>query len=435
VWRNKMRRLLFLVLSLLALTLNGVKAQADEIRITVDTSVEVGEISPYVFGANHGPWAGVSVDMQDEAAAAGLTILRWPGGNWGDQNNVREQQIDFFMLEARNFNIIPMVHVRLEGGTPEQAAELVRYANIEKGYDIRFWQIGNEPTLFDDYNVERLNTEWRAIAEAMEAVDPTITLVGPDVHQYADSTEPSYLDEMRAWLRGFLEVNGDMVDYVSVHRYPFPLEFSGPATEISAMRENVPRWATLVEILRQDIRDAVGHDMPIAITEVNSHWTNSGGGIATPDSYYNAIWWSGVFSTLIRERVDMITFWTLSTSGSNGAYGILERYGPRPTYYTYQLFRDIGTMQVVSESSDDYITVLATRRDDGAITLIITNLYEEARSVTLDLSGMSISEVNEMRVLAPELLAETVDPTTYLDGTVLEMPAQSVIRLVITVDS
>lgn len=428
-----MRRIVLFLIGLLALTLMGLEAQAEDIQITIDLSQEVGEINPYVYGMGHGPWAAVSGAMQDEVVASGITFLRWPGGNWGDVNNISRPQLDFYMIEARNWNAEPSVHVRLEGGTPEQAAELVRYANIEKGYNIRYWAIGNEPTLFDGYTIERFSNEWREIAIAMEAVDPNIILIGPEVHQYADTYEASYLDDMRAWVRGFLEVNGDMVDIVSVHRYPFPIDMGGTLTTIAMARENVPSWKTLVEILRADIFDTLGRDLPIAITEVNSHWNNTSFGDATNDSHYNAIWWSGTLTTLIRERVDMVAYFILATVET--PYGIVSRYEPRPTYYTYQLFRDFGTMQVVSESSDEYLTVLAARREDGAITLIITNLYEEARSVSLDLSGTAISEVSEMRVLAPELLAETVDPSAYFDGTVLEMPAQSAIRMVISVDS
>jgi hypothetical protein len=430
-----MRRVALLLAGLIALTFMRVEAQADNVQVTIDPSQEVGEISPYVYGLGHGPWSGVSLQMREEAAETGTTFLRWPGGNWGDLNNITRPQIDLYVAEARGWNAEPSIHVRLENGTPDQAAEIVRYTNIEKGYNIRYWAIGNEPTLFDDYDVTRFSNEWREIAIAMEAVDPTILLIGPEVHQYADSYEPSYLDDMRAWVRGFLEINGDMVDIVSIHRYPFPLSMDGTLTTIAQMRENVPRWETLVEILRADIHDTLGRDLPIAITEVNSHWNNIAFSDTSPDSYYNAIWWSGTLSTLIRERVDIVAYFLLSNPQALGSFGILDRYNPRPTYYTYQLFRDFGSMQLVSESSDDYVTVVAARREDGAITLIITNLYEEARSVTLDLGGTAISEVNEMRVLAPELLAETVDPAAYFDGTVLEMPAQSAIRLVITVDS
>ncbi|HEU5102819.1 MAG TPA: hypothetical protein VFU22_27545 [Roseiflexaceae bacterium] len=41
-----------------------------------------------------------------------------------------------------------VVEVRLRGGTPEQAARSVRYANVQKRYGARFWEVGNEPDLY-----------------------------------------------------------------------------------------------------------------------------------------------------------------------------------------------------------------------------------------------------------------------------------------------
>lgn len=428
-----MQRLSF-VLLLIGLLAFASQGQAEPIEVAVDLSQELNEISPYVYGANYGPWALVSLQMAEEAAASGVTMLRFPGGRWGDTNNVRPEHIDLFMLQARNWGIEPSFTARLEGGTPEQAADLVRYTNIENDYNVRYWAIGNEPTLFDGYDPERFAREWREFALAMEAVDPNIILIGPEVHQYADSYEPSYLDEMRNWVRVFLEINGDMVDIVSIHRYPFPIDMAGDPVVISQARGNVPNWATLVEILRADIRETLGRDLPVAVTEVNTSWSNGGGGETTPDSYYAAIWWSGVLTTLINSEVDIVNFWNFSSTGGNGVFGILDRYNVRPTYYTYQLFREFGTTRLFTESSDEYITVLAARREDGAVTILLTNLYEEDKAVNLNFGEAAIS-VSEMRVLAPELLAETVDSSAYFDGATLNMPAQSAIRIVITVDS
>ena len=84
---------------------------------------------------------------------------------------------------------MPTVSVRLLDGSPETAAKLVRYANVDQGYGIEYWSIGNEPTLFEKqlretYDTERFNREWRAIAEAMKAADPSIRLMGPELHQW-----------------------------------------------------------------------------------------------------------------------------------------------------------------------------------------------------------------------------------------------------------
>ncbi len=422
---------LFWTLFTLALSSISVFAQSDSITVSVDASQEMGEISPYIFGINHGPWSEVSLQMTDAALELDFAFLRWPGGNWGDRYNITKPQIDLYMIQAENWGAEPSVHVRLEGGTPEQAADLVHYANIEKEYDIKYWYIGNEPNLFDDYTPERFNTEWREFALAMREVDPDIILIGPEVSQFPDTTENDPNMSMRdEWVADFLTMNADLVDIISVHRYPFPLSMAGDPTTIEQLRNNVPRWSTVVSNLRSIIEETVDQDFPIALTEVNSHWSNSGGSIASPDSYYNAIWWSGVLTTLIHEDVDIVTYFILSSVGANGPFGILDRYEPRPTYYTYMLYTEVGDTRLQSESSDTYITALATRRDDGATTLLLTNLYEEDKGVTLDLSSFADLELKDMRLLSPEIMAESVVADDYLSDNILSMPAQSVILLI-----
>lgn len=423
----------FSTLLLFALAVNYIQpvtAQDDAITVSVDATQELNPISPYVYGLNHGPWSEVSLQMQEPAQDLFFTFLRWPGGEWGDDFNVTEYQLDLYMRQSEIWGAEPSIHLRMDGGTPEQAAEVVHYMNVENDYDVQYWYIGNEPNLYDDYDNVRFNEEWRAIAEAILEVDPDITLVGPEVSQFPDTTDASdYNAPMNdVWLREFLEYNGDLVDIVSVHRYPFPL--GQEITTIPQMRENVPRWQTLTQNIRDTISDVVGEDLPIAITEANSHWSHAAQGEATPDSYYNAVWWSAVLTTLIHDEVDIITYFILYSTGPNGAYGVLDRYNPRPTYYTYQLYGELGETRLQSDSSDDYITAIAANRDDGATTVIITNLYEEEHTITFDLTGFDGLSAQSAMLLAPEIFAEEVAVTDYLNENALTIPAQSVILLV-----
>ena len=131
----------------------------------VDPKTSMGNISPMVYGVNHGPWAFVNDQLMPLAQDAGLTMIRFPGGNWGDENDLQPYHIDQFAMLAEQLQSQISLNVRLFNGTPEKAAELVRYANIEKGYGIKYWGIGNEPTLFatargvPEYGVEQFNTE------------------------------------------------------------------------------------------------------------------------------------------------------------------------------------------------------------------------------------------------------------------------------------
>src|SRR5512143_1118573 len=116
----------------------------------VDTSQDLGTISKYVYGSNHGPWSDFAPFSYEKATELGITFLRWPGGNWGDSNDIQKYQIDNYIAEARTLGAEPSISVRVPGSTPEKAAAIVRYTNVEKGYKVKYWNIGNEPSLYDD---------------------------------------------------------------------------------------------------------------------------------------------------------------------------------------------------------------------------------------------------------------------------------------------
>ena len=45
--------------------------------------------------------------------------------------------------------------------------------------------------------------------------------------------------------------------------------------------------------------------------EISSNYTDVAGGDATPDSFYNAIWWGDVLGRMINQEVDMVTQFAL----------------------------------------------------------------------------------------------------------------------------
>ncbi len=111
----------------------------------VDPTQDLGPVSPYVYGSNYGPWTAVPSDMIQAAFDSHITVLRWPGGRWGDENDIQRYQLDTFMAFCRKMGAIPTISVRFQDSTPAAAAALVHYANIQQGYHITYWSIGNEP--------------------------------------------------------------------------------------------------------------------------------------------------------------------------------------------------------------------------------------------------------------------------------------------------
>lgn len=393
----------------------------------VDVAASLGNTSPLVYGTNFGPWITVPYDLQEEADAAGITYLRFPGGNWGDQNNLTARQIDQFIALAGRLGAEPSISVRLPGSTPEQAAELLRYTNVEKAYGVRYWSIGNEPSLYDDYDTQRYNAEWRAFAEAMRAVDPDILLIGPDIHQYTGDASVDPKDAQgRDWMHEFLQANGDLVDIVSIHRYPFPASMSGPATTIGDLRANGREWDTIIPNLRAEIRATTGRDLPVAVTEVNSHWSHAASGEATPDSFYNAIWWGDVLGRMIQQDVEIVAHFALQSPTSMGGWGLLARYEVRPTYYVYQIYQRFGSELVDTFSDDPDVSIYAAKRDDGTLTVVLVNLAAEAKEKPLQLDNFTPSGQTEIWLFDVDHLAEHTGTQALTNGQKISLPPQSI---------
>ncbi|HKY54076.1 MAG TPA: hypothetical protein VJM08_07225 [Anaerolineales bacterium] len=406
----------------------------------VNPSHSLGPISPLIYGSNYGPWLVVSFEMLPAAYDSGVTILRFPAGSWGDQNNVATYQIDQFMAFAQKVGAKAMFNVRLLDGTPEQAAEMVRYTNIEKKYNVQYWGIGNEPTLYngqvknrgETYDVERFNREWRIFAEAMKKVDPTIKLVGAEINQFSHDYTPgattNFSERDETWFIEFLKANADLVDVVSFHRYPFPrTNVSGPAS-IEELRQNAKEWDKIIIHARELIHQYTGRDLPIGITEFNSHYSQSVGGEATPDSHYNAIWLADVIGRLIKNGVYMANHWLLASKGGLGGWGLVGDWDTHPSYYVYQLYKKFGSELVYSSSDDPDLSIYAARRADGALTVLVINLGLEEKTKAIRIESQDQVRA-ETWLFDPSHKAENIGETD-MNGHVT-IPAQSMMLYII----
>ncbi len=419
---------------LLLATFSTASAQAQAGAIRVDLGVLTGEVGPYVYGVNYGPYSAVPVDFFPQLQAAGLDFIRFPGGRWGDLNDIRPNQLDMLMLYANLMEAETSIHVRLETGTPEQAAELVRYVNVERDLGVRHWYVGNEPSLYGEhFTVDDLNRGWRAIAEAMLAVDPDIMLVGPEPHQWLGLPGRDLVDANgREWVRGFLEANGDLIDVVAVHRYPFPLNSGNPVTTVQQMRENTVEWTQLISRLRALSEEVTGRsDLRYAVTEANSHWAGLIGGEATNDSHFNAIWWADVLGKLIVDGAYMVNYFDLHSADGRGGFGLFSNTGMRPSYYVYQLYQRFGSSLLEASSTAQWVSAYAARRDDGAFTLILTNLADEAQTVELELLGDDVGSFAEALLLDPDHSAASIPDPRSADGRSISLPARSAMLLVL----
>lgn len=91
----------------------------------------------------------------------------------------------------------------------ENAVQWVRYANIVKGYHIKYWMIGNE-SYNDSYNGKATAAQYKddviEFSRKMKAVDPTIKIIANGDNE--------------AWWSTVLPAAGSDIDFLGVSNYP-----------------------------------------------------------------------------------------------------------------------------------------------------------------------------------------------------------------------
>ena len=401
----------------------------------VEPGTSLGPISPYLFGTNYGPMHAVALDVLPLVENGGFTALRFPGGAWTDTADMQNFQIDQLMAFSKQVGAMPTISVRMLDGKPETAAELVKYTNIKKKYGVTYWSIGNEPNIYTqlkqadyDYTVENLNKDWRAIALAMKAADPTIKLMGPELSQWNDSYETTPKDSaQRDWMTEFLKANGDLVDVVTVHRYPMFSPTNGPVTA-QQLRENTRKWTKEVEYLHSLIKQTLGHDLPVAITELNSDPSNAQLQEASPDSFYNAIWYADSLGQLMNADAFMVNQWVLSQRTTG--LGLLKGDEVRPTFYVFPLYKNFGSEQVYAASGVTDVDIFAAKRTDGTLTLMVINLSDTEQRIPLQVKGIQLKEA-EVWLLDATHNAENLGTQAFASDSTLTLPAQSATLYVI----
>ncbi|ROT29772.1 alpha-N-arabinofuranosidase [Micromonospora sp. HM5-17] len=241
------------------------------VTITLDPHLRLGTIDRRIFGSfvehlgravytgiyepGH-PTAdayGFRRDVAELATELGVTLLRYPGGNfvssyrWEDGIGPvaeRPRRLDLawrtlesnrvgtdeFLSWCRRLGVEPMMAVNLGTRGIEAAADLVEYCNIPGGttlsdrrrsngspepYGVRLWCLGNEmdgPWQVGRRDADEYGRLAARVGHAMRRVDPTIELV-------ACGSSGRQMPTFGAWERTVLEHTYEVADYLSLHAY------------------------------------------------------------------------------------------------------------------------------------------------------------------------------------------------------------------------
>ncbi|MGW4642425.1 arabinosylfuranosidase ArfA [Sphaerisporangium sp. NPDC004334] len=243
-------------------------------HISLDPSFRIAPVEPRLFGSfvehmgrtvysgvfepGH-PLAdadGLRTDVLELTRELGVTLVRYPGGNfvsnyrWEDGVGPVEDRparldlawrslednsfgLNEFMAWAAKAGVEPMMALNLGTRGVAEALELVEYANypggtrlselrrshgVDKPHDVRLWCLGNEldgPWQMGHKTAGEYGRLAAETARALKRFDPGLSLV-------ACGSSNSGMATFGSWEAEVLEATYDMVDYISLHAYYDP---------------------------------------------------------------------------------------------------------------------------------------------------------------------------------------------------------------------
>jgi hypothetical protein len=370
----------------------AVKFQDQNDRVMVNIKDELGTVNPLLYGQNYGPWMDTSSEFVSVYQQARITLLRFPAGEWGDENDITTDQLDELEALARELVAEVSVQARLfPDGTPEAAAALVRYANVEKSYGFKYWEIGNEPDLYierenispgsPDYTPEWYSQRFREFYTAMKAVDPSILIAGPVVTV-----------RWEEWMPTFIFLNGDIIDVLSWHTYGHGDELEEEevlksVNEIEHQIETIRFWWT------DPVTNPKGYQRPMPLLYISEYDVSAASTIYDQlGTQVAALWAAEMLGRAANSGLDMAAHFALQGTHWHGLVDELDPEKYRPIFGLYQLYNHWGSTQILAESRDEWtLPAFASKTNDAVMVMVINQNPEVTREVEIVLQGARLS--------------------------------------------
>jgi alpha-N-arabinofuranosidase len=493
----------------------------DVSRIYVDSRRKIGPLDRNIFGSflehlGRAIYEGISdpgsklsdsngfrKDVMDEIRKLGVPIIRYPGGNfvsgynWLDGVGPMENRpavldkawntletnkfgTNEFMTWCKAAGTKPLMGLNLGTGTPEQAAALVEYCNVDKGtewsdlrrkhgyadpYNVEHWCLGNEmdgPWQIGHMTAAEYGIKAQDAARQMHLVDPSLKLIvcgssGPGTSTYLE------------WDREVLEQTYQYADGLSLHRYigNTQEETGGESSKFVAMNltmdQQIEETLAVCDMVRGE------HHSPkqlwLSFDEWNV-WYRARSGDAMDghrkpaphllEEVYNledAMLIGGMMNSLLRhaDRVKIACLAQLVNviapimTNENGLY-LQTIYYPYSWGLQYangnvlNVLTESPTYEVSGMGQVPYLDVVGTNAQDGSVSLFILNRdLSKPRQVEVNWQDKTPGRVMAAHVItgddlkasnsfdAPRKVApqELTKPSTTNGKTKFELPPRS----------
>jgi hypothetical protein len=321
-------------------------AAASSPLVTIDPKKLGATVSDLVLGANEATWNDITVPgIAPAFRAAGMRSTRWPGGSESDEYHWKTNSIgvgacsggyvyppstfDHFVADVvkpANLDLALTVNYGsnpqcTNGASPSEAAGWVKYANNVKGYNVKWWSVGNE----------EFGASWE-----IDEHQPASTQHDPAT--YANLVATQFYPQMKAASKTPINVCVDVepgwytgwdpvvlahakYDCVELHYYP---ESPGKESDSFLVNDGAAQLTTTINSLKSELKTAGHSNASIYVGEIGSVYSTPG---KQSMSITQALYTGQVIGEMLNDGVAKSTWWFgyggCSTNGnmSSSLYG------------------------------------------------------------------------------------------------------------------
>ncbi len=414
--------------------------------IGVDARHVIRDIPPTLYGANiEWRWNATMLWQEKEdridptalqlTRELGVKLIRYPGGVYSDFYHWRqgigprsqrpevqhepgkpdESRPNFGTDEALDFakqiGAELLITVNAGTGTPQEAADWVRYVNANE-LRVRYWEVGNElymngdaPTS-KDITIDPATYAERFIqfARAMRAADPRIEIGAIGGENQGRYQIVGYPD----WDRIVLQRAGHYIDFLSVHNAYYPT-VTDDRLDLRTVYKAMFAAPVLIERNLQTLESQIDQYAPqdasrikIAVTEwgpwFNTDWNNRY--VDHEKTLGSALYAASALKRFIESpKTTIAAFWmlndwaTLGWIGSNRpVFPPNPNWIPTARYYAFQMFTKHFGSRVVSTTT----TSPTFNSQDVGFTEAVSNVpwLDVTSSLSADGSELYILAIN-----------------------------------------
>ena len=422
---TKSVKLLLICIISFSLSLILFKTQANTININIDVNHVLADVSNNPIGMNMN-FLRDNTQITNPLKDMKVASLRYPMGEIADyylfdKNSPARPQVsindsslwfskffnsdgiwnsklgfDDFISICRSVGAEPFIMIGIDAiaytenaphATPEEvleaAIEWVKYANIVKGYGIKYWEIGNENDLENDYinwTAEDYANTVVNFSRAMKAVDPSIK-IGANGMSGSE------------WWNRLMPIVKNDVDFLVTHQYSSMQNYKQWKTNSWNYTGNLESAQKAINTYNPNIR--------LNVTENSSfkpgkeHWNN------TWKTLHN---FEMLGNTICFNQLDYYHFWISRWLDKNSYFADISafdsNYKLMPMGFPLKIWGSFLKKKMVFSSKSETIRSWASYDfDNNSLNVFLLNKDEVTQDVSITLDNYTGSTQNERWVL------------------------------------